>query len=183
MKNCERISDIEKLFIVNYCCSSVPQYRSLVLFNSKLDNCNCLNMQVRVSVLDTSSICQNLGWNVIKIIPNWSLSFSKNKAESIRKDITSSIWLFVLLTKSRKWRKKLNKSKKPPHLFFSCIVAIEIAVFVEISCDYKYKCWGVGQLLRSIAAGFLFNDILGFPDFKLTGLIWKAWKNWSNMYV
>ena len=71
-------------------------------------------------------------------------------------------------------KEKIKQIKKTSTFVFSCIVAIEIAVFVEISCDCKYKRRGVGQLLRSIAAGFLFNDILGFPNFKLTGLIWKA---------
>ena len=47
--------------------------------------------------------------------------------------------------------------------------------FVVIFCSYKYKCQSPGQLLHSTAEGNLFNDILGVPDFKLTGMILKAY--------
>ena len=53
-----------------------------------------------------------------------------------------------------------------PDLFFSCFVAIKIAVFVEIiAIIVSVEVLG--------PAGVLFNDILGDLDFKLTILVLK----------
>ena len=55
-----------------------------------------------------------------------------------------------------------------------------MVVFVEIFCSYKYNCRGFWQLLCSTPAGILFNKVLGDLDFKLTGLILKAFWPFPN---